>query len=151
MQTINRKIVAAVIISLDQKILFGKKDPKIGAVFPDSWHIPGGGVEKGEDNITALKREIMEEVGIDISPFETKLLDDSGTATSLKKSEVGEELECQMQFNVYSVDIPRKSGEIKIKLEDELSEAKWIEKEELGSYKLTPPSVKLFTKLGLLK
>lgn len=34
---------------------------------PGSWDIPGGKIEKGEDIFTALKREVLEETGIDSS------------------------------------------------------------------------------------
>ncbi len=32
--------------------------------YPNTWNLPGGGVEKGEDFDTALKRELTEEIGM---------------------------------------------------------------------------------------
>ncbi|HOW29316.1 MAG TPA: NUDIX hydrolase [archaeon] len=37
---------------------------------PDYWKIPAGGVEKDEDSITALKRELFEEIGITENDYE---------------------------------------------------------------------------------
>ena len=35
-------------------------------IYLDTFHIPGGGVEDGEDCLQALKREVLEECGIEI-------------------------------------------------------------------------------------
>lgn len=43
------------------------KDVNKGGVYTDCWHIPGGGIEEGEDKNSALMREVKEETGIDIS------------------------------------------------------------------------------------
>ena len=53
MREINRKIVGGIIFSKDGKLLQVMKNPKEGGVFPDCWHIPGGGVEQGESNEVA--------------------------------------------------------------------------------------------------
>jgi 8-oxo-dGTP pyrophosphatase MutT (NUDIX family) len=67
MRTIHRTIVSALIFSKDGKLLMGMKDPKNGGVYADCWHIPGGGVDEGETKEQALRREMLEEVGIDIA------------------------------------------------------------------------------------
>ncbi len=82
MKTINRDIVSALIYSLDNKILMGKKDPNKGGVYIDCWHIPGGGLDENEDMVEALKREIFEETGIIIK--DAKLIDDIGKGVSEK-------------------------------------------------------------------
>ncbi len=148
-----RDIVSAIIISKDNKILMGKKNPDSGGVYIDCWHIPGGGIEKGESKIDAIKREVLEEVGIDISNYPTKLVDDSGKGTAQKKDIIsGEIMEVHMNFNVYEVRIEDKnSNEINVMLHDDLNEYKWFDLFELNSVKLTPPSIKLFRKIGYLK
>jgi len=40
----DRTIVSAVLISRDKKILLGKV--REGGVYPDCWHIPGGGIDE---------------------------------------------------------------------------------------------------------
>ena len=88
MKTICRDIVSAVIISNDNKILMGKKHPGKGGVYANCWHIPGGGIENQETKMSALKREIQEEVGINISTYKISFLDDKGEGESTKISQL---------------------------------------------------------------
>ena len=48
------------IIELDGKILLVRNLSS-----PEFWCLPGGGVESGEDIVTAIRREIVEETGIE--------------------------------------------------------------------------------------
>ena len=84
MRTIHRDIVSAVILSKDGKILMGMKDPSSGGVYADCWHIPGGGIDDGEDKLSALRREVLEETGIDIAAAATTLADDTGSGETEK-------------------------------------------------------------------
>ena len=52
--------VRGVAIDEDQRVLLVRHTYKAG------WHLPGGGVEKGENAVEALKREMAEEGGIAI-------------------------------------------------------------------------------------
>ncbi len=152
MRTIQRDIVSALILSKDEKLFQGKKDPQGGGVYIDCWHIPGGGIEEGEDKIQALIREVKEETGIDLSPYHLELIDNEGRGESIKKlKDTGEEVLCQMTFNVYKIVISDKNtDEIAISLNDDLAEHRWTEMSELPSLNLTPPSVSLFQRLGYL-
>jgi 8-oxo-dGTP pyrophosphatase MutT (NUDIX family) len=150
MRVIERQIVAGLIISKDQKILLGKKDPNKGGVYTDCWHIPGGGVNLSESLLDALKREILEEVGIDIDTCKVSCLDTENKGESEKVLDTGERVLCKMHFNVYKIEVPDDFTAIEVKLQDDLIEAKWVDVKELQTLKLTPPSIVLFKKLGWL-
>lgn len=150
MRRVKREIVAGLIISSDNRILMGKK--KGGGVYPDCWHIPGGGVEKGESKEEALIREIKEEVGIDVSNLVIKKISSGDSDCSVKTDrKTGEKYKVEMNFSVYEVDFLEKAEEIEIVLEDDLEKARWVDRDELGKIKLTPPSEKLFGKLGWIE
>ncbi len=151
MRTINREIVSALIFSSDGKLLMGMKDPKSGGVYAGCWHIPGGGVDDGETQLQALRREMLEEVGIDSNDCKVELADDKGTGETEKTlKDTGERVICKMRFNVYRVDASKAATDVKLKSSDDLVKLEWIDLKQLGNYKLTPPSVTLFARLGLL-
>jgi 8-oxo-dGTP pyrophosphatase MutT (NUDIX family) len=152
MRTIQRKIVSALIFSKDGKILMGKKDPSKGGVYPDVWHIPGGGIEEGETIEQALAREVLEEVGIDIKPYSAKSINIIGNGTTEKTlQDTGEKVMCEMEFNRFEVNIfDKNSDEIKLHLEDDLVEAKWFSKEELYNVKQIPGGKEFFEKMGYM-
>ncbi|MSR78993.1 MAG: NUDIX hydrolase [Candidatus Taylorbacteria bacterium] len=152
MRSIDRDIVSALIFSKDGRLFQGMKAKGKGGVYSDCWHIPGGGMDDGEGQEDALVREIREETGIDISSYKIELLDDSGRGESEKiLKDTGEKVLCKMRFNVYKIVINDKNAdEIEVNLNDDLVEYQWINLQDLGKIKLTPPSVKLFKKLGYI-
>lgn len=57
-------VVIAIIVNAEEKVLIAQRQPhqeKGGA-----WEFPGGKVEKNESAFAALKRELQEEIGIDV-------------------------------------------------------------------------------------
>ena len=60
-----RPNVAAIIQNLDGEILVAERSG-----IKNAWQFPQGGVDKGEDLETALRREVREEVGIVANLFE---------------------------------------------------------------------------------
>ena len=152
MRSIEREIVSALIFSSDGKLLQAMKDPSKGGVYLDCWHIPGGGVEAGEDKVDALEREVQEELGIDISPFAITLVDDMGQGESEKVlKETGERVLCRMRFNIYKVVLDIPADQVAVTLDPaEFVEYRWFSLGELKDAQLTPPSTALFTRLGYL-
>lgn len=151
MKTIEREIVSGLIFSKDGKLLMGMKDPEQGGVYPDCWHIPGGGVETGETKEQALQREILEETGIDISNAKVSIADDQGSGQTEKTLKgTGEHVLCNMKFNVYRIDLDTNAEETLLDPSDDLPTLEWASPNKLSSYKLTPPSISLFERIGLV-
>lgn len=151
MRAIQRDIVSALIFSKDGKLLMGMKDPDSGGVYADCWHIPGGGVDEGETKDRALRREMLEEVGIDIAGCKVTLADDQGSGETEKTlKDTAEKVMCHMQFYVYRVDVDKDADKIEAKASDDLVRLEWVDLAQLNKYKLTPPSQILFKRLGYL-
>ena len=55
-----RQGVGVIILNNQNKIFVGKRKDNPG----DKWQMPQGGVDEGEDYVTAMKRELLEETGI---------------------------------------------------------------------------------------
>ena len=52
--------VGIIVLNNDNQVFVGKRKDNPG----DKWHMPQGGVDKGEDFITAMRRELIEETSI---------------------------------------------------------------------------------------
>lgn len=152
MRVIQRSIAVGLFVSKDGRFLLGKKDPESGGVYPNCWHIPGGGVndDAGETVLQALAREMHEEVGLDVSQGTVELVDDTGTGGSQKTLTDGEVVWCEMKFSVYRIDLPIEAVDTTVISGDDIVEAKWVDPNDLQDIKLTPPSIELFAKLGYL-
>jgi 8-oxo-dGTP diphosphatase len=66
-------IVAGVMIK-DGRILLCHRSPN-RRWYPDVWDLPGGHVEPGETSTEALKRELLEELGVSVQSLATHPLD----------------------------------------------------------------------------
>ena len=148
MRVIDRDIVGAVIFDKNGKIFLAKKSS--GGVWPNTWQIPGGGVEKDEDKESAINREIKEETGIDISKYPKVLISDTDIDEAEKTLQNGEKVWVKMKFFTYRVNLDEPNDDIGVTLNDELSEFIWVNPQDLKNYKLPPPSIKLFKNLKLL-
>ena len=152
MRTIEREIVAAHLYSSDGKLFMAIDGPTISSVYPGCWKIVGGGVEEGESRRDALRREILEETGLDVSPYVMELVDDTMTGESEKTlKKTGEKVLVKMKFYSYKVVLDKPAEQIVINLDpQEFAEYRWVSIPELKSLKLSPPSIEIFTKLGYL-
>lgn len=57
-------VAVGILIQANGDVLLGQRPP--GKPYPGYWEFPGGKVEPGEAIVEALKREFVEELGIDI-------------------------------------------------------------------------------------
>lgn len=152
MRSINRDIVVGLVVSSDNQFLLGRKDPRSGGVYADCWHIPGGGIEDGETKQQALKREMLEELGLDMSTAKISLIDEKGESEAHKTlKDSGETVLCRMRFYVYQITINKKARDITVIPGDDIVEAEWVNLNTIDGYRLTPPSIELFARLGWMR
>jgi 8-oxo-dGTP pyrophosphatase MutT (NUDIX family) len=149
MRTIKRDIAGAVIFSNDNHVLLGKNVK--GGVYEDLWVIPGGGIDAGETKEQAVVREILEEVGIDITNASKVLLSEVQTGITEKTlRDTGERVIVEMTFYNFKVDIDLPSFEINIKLEDDFGHAEWVPFDRISAKKYSPSVEGILKGLKLL-
>jgi 8-oxo-dGTP pyrophosphatase MutT (NUDIX family) len=152
MREIRQTIVSAIILSKDRRILMGKKDPSLGGVWPDCWHIPGGGIDTGETLEQALVREVKEEIGLDISAYRIIPKSIIGTGITEKTlKETGEKVLCRMEFHRFEVKIDDKNAkDIQLHLGSDLVEIKWFTLQGLPYVRQIPGGKEFFEQMGYI-
>ena len=64
-------VVAGIFINHDKSILLAQRSAEKS--FPSQWEFPGGKIEEGENSESALRRELFEELNIEVDKM--KLFD----------------------------------------------------------------------------
>lgn len=62
------EVAAGILLDLEGRYLLGQRPE--GKPYAGYWEVPGGKIESGESVFAALKRELQEELGIDIESSE---------------------------------------------------------------------------------
>jgi 8-oxo-dGTP diphosphatase len=62
------EVAAGILVDAEGRYLLGQRPE--GKPYAGYWEVPGGKIETGESVFTALKRELQEELGIDIESSE---------------------------------------------------------------------------------
>ncbi|HYH74625.1 MAG TPA: NUDIX hydrolase [Candidatus Saccharimonadales bacterium] len=150
LREIHRPIASVVIISADNKILMGRKDPGKGGVYPDAWHIPGGGIDEGETLEQAARREALEEVGVDLSDTPMRLLPFVDKGESPKMLSSGEKVWCNMVFNRFEARLSQPAQVIQVSPNDDLVELRWFDEAELKAVELVPGGREFFIAAGYI-
>jgi nucleoside triphosphatase len=112
-------------------------------VFPGQWALPGGGLEAGENAEAALRREMLEEVGLEMAQVEALFFSD-GRYPKLFAD--GSQQEIYMVFLIY---LCRPAGG-EVRLNDEFEAYTWAGQEALGEYDLNIETAKTLQRMGLL-
>lgn len=135
----NTRIIVSAVIEHNGKYLFGRKTKDVGP-YPNTWHLLGGGVNlEKETLLNAIKREVKEEAGIEITDIESLgFNEEDGLNKHNEKT--------HYVFHVYNAKY--KSG--KLTPNDDIEELKWFAKEEIKNIPLANPSIKLFKKINLI-
>ena len=150
MRTIERDIAGAFLLSNDGFILLGKNVK--GGVFEDRWVVPGGGIDEGESPEQAMQREILEEVGIDVTGAEiVEQLDYQTGASEKTLRDTGERVIVNMTFKDFVVTIDKPAKEITVILEDDFEFAEWTPIDELADRSYSPSVEYRLKTMGLLR
>ena len=102
-------------IICDNKILMTKRS--INKSHPNMWEIPGGCSQKGEESFDTLKREMKEEINLNINHKNTKLID-----TKLYKKQFIDIYQTKTNININNIKLQK----------EEVSEIKLINKDEFN-------------------
>lgn len=112
--------VGAVIFNPDNKILLCKSHK-----WNNKYVIPGGHIELGEKMEDALRREILEETGLEI--YDLKLI-------SLKESVYSDTFHEDKHF--IFIDYQCKTDSSEVRLNEEAEEYRWVGLSEIDNYEL---------------
>jgi nucleoside triphosphatase len=109
-------VVGAVILNPDDEVLICRSTK-----WNKKYIIPGGHIELGEEMEDALKREVIEETGLEIYDIELFSLKDSLKSSDLDK-------------HFIFIDYLCRTDSYNVKLNDEADLYKWISLDELDDY-----------------
>ena len=138
MRTIHRDIVGGFIFSKDGKLLLGKN--RSGGVYEGDFVVPGGGVDEGETQLQALRREMLEETGIDIANATVTKLNEATGAHEKTLRDTGERVMVKMNFYNYKIALPLAASEVAVSADDDWSEPEWFQLDTVADLKLSPPT-----------
>jgi nucleoside triphosphatase len=137
-----RFIVVGVVENRRGEVLLCRM-PEGRGVFPGEWGLPGGGIETGETVGEALRREILEEVGLSLELAEPLFFTDG---TYVKTFPGGERRSLYMVFLLFRCV----AAEGEVRLNPEFDASAWVPRDEIARYRLNPATAETFSRLGLI-
>ena len=136
----HRTVVVGLVWNTQGELLFCKMSPDRG-VFPGQWGFPGGGIEPGEQMEEALRRELREEIGIevtDITPaFFKDCLHEKVFADGTKKP-------VYMIFLLFHCT----ARSDRLRLNEEFTTYRWVSEETLRELDLNEETLDTLERLG---
>jgi len=141
--TPTRLVVVPVIRAANGSVLLCRM-PIDRGVYPGQWALPGGGVEPGEQIEEALRREIREELGVELTSARPLFFTDR---LREKTFPGGERRLIYMVFLLYECTVATDP----IQLSDEFTEYAWVLTSSLPEYDLNEATRQTFTTMGLMQ
>jgi 8-oxo-dGTP diphosphatase len=124
--------IGAIVVNEDKVLLIERgHDPLKG-----EWSLPGGAVEVGEHLEDAVRREVLEETGLDVEPvsvveiFERIMPDRDGRA----------------EYHYVLVDYLCKLLGGELQAASDVSRAEWVPRNELRNYRITEGTLAVIEK-----
>ena len=119
-----QRVVAAAFIQKGDRILIAKRSPK-AKVFPGMYELPGGKIEFGETPEEALKREIKEELDVEVEVFEPYHV----------FSYIAHEGSAHYVEIAFICELKESEGNIRMLDHDDIQ---WVTREELEKFEMSP-------------
>jgi 8-oxo-dGTP diphosphatase len=98
------------------------------------WSIPGGMLELGESLQDGVKREVLEETGLKVHPLE-----------ALKVFDRVQKNGRRVRYHYVIVDYVCRPAGCRLKSGSDVLDARWVEREELHRYRITPKAAEVIT------
>lgn len=138
----HRLIVVPIIYDQQGHVLICKKASDRG-VFPGKWGLPGGGMEPGEFMEEALRREVREELGIEIEDIQP-LFFKEGIESKVRPGTKPETI--HMIYLLFQC----KAATTELKLNEEFAHFAWALPSELRGFDLDPETTRTFAELKII-
>lgn len=148
LRTIQRDIVGGFIVSKDGKVLLGLN--RKGGHYEGSYVVPGGGIEEGETKEEALRREMREETGIDVTKGTVTEVNTSTGANEKTLRDTSERVFVEMTFYDFMVALPWNAADISVIAEDDWTGPVWFTPQELTGISIAPPTSRTLRKIGFI-
>lgn len=153
---VNLRYIVVGIVQKGDQVVLGKK-AKGRPPYPDVWHTPGGGTEDKElsaklfqekdfDNEyfhKELKREMKEELGVEINNISNIVPEYRDSPREAETENKDGEM-THYYFLEYFCDFAGGN----LVPNDDLAEAKLVDKDKIKTVNLTPPSQEMYRELG---
>ena len=137
------RVIAVGVIQNEQGEILICKKPAQRGVFPGQWGLPGGGIEEGETPEAALRRELLEEVGLQVGDIQPLFF---SYGRYVKYFPDGSQGEMDMLFLLYSC----RAASQDVKLNDEFEAYQWVSRSALEDFDMNIETRKTFTRMGFI-
>ena len=127
-------VVHAIILDKENRVLITKRAPNL-KIYPNLWSIPAGHIEENESFEDCLKREIKEELGVNITKIVKSIQPYEGELDSRY---------WKVKLFIIDVDVDE------INPNKEIADYKWIDPKDVYNFKTTPILDKHFKRAGIL-